>query len=60
MSATKASTSYKKEDGTLAWNKAKSVLTWTPVKPRGSPAQLIIAISDVASRYFPFSQSVLN
>ena len=60
MSATKASTSYKKEDGTLAWNKAKSVLSWTPVKPRGSPAQLLIAIADVASKRLPLSQSVLN
>ena len=45
----RASTLYKKQDGTISLSKDWQTVLWTPVAPSGSPPSLKIKVSDISS-----------
>jgi hypothetical protein len=51
----RASASYKKQDGTLVLAKNQQTVSWTPVAPSNTaPADLTIAVSEITSMYDAF------
>lgn len=49
MSAPKASTTYRKREGTLAVSHNRQSIAWTPVKPPGAPAEVTIEIPQITN-----------
>src|SRR5215472_14549547 len=45
----RASTLYKKQDGTLSLSKDRQTVLWTSIEPPGSPPSLKIKVSDISS-----------